>query len=86
MRIQIGFGADYEKGTGLVQPMQTGEIDVPTIHDVDGSGLRHEHIERMHIVQLSVGDVDETWNVAAQIQQCVHLHGGFGGPEMRPWE
>ena len=27
MRIQVGFGAGYEKGTGLVQPMQTGEID-----------------------------------------------------------
>jgi hypothetical protein len=65
MRTQVGFGAGYEKGTGLVQPMQTGEIDVTTIHDVDGPSLRHEHIERMHIVQLSVGNVDETRDIAA---------------------
>ena len=40
----------------------------------------------MDIVQLAVGDVDEARDVAAQIQQCVHLHRGLGRAEMRPWE
>lgn len=34
-------------------------------------------IERVHVVQLAVGDVDEARNAAAQIEQCVHLHGGL---------
>jgi hypothetical protein len=40
----------------------------------------------VHIVQLSVGDVNEAWNVAAQIQQGMHFHGGLRRSEMRPWE
>jgi hypothetical protein len=52
----------------------------------DGTSLRHEHIECAHIVLPSVRNVEETRDVAAQIQQYVHLHGGFGGAEMCPWE
>jgi hypothetical protein len=37
-------------------------------------------------MQLAVRDVDEAWDIAAQIEQRVHLHGGFGGPEMGPIE
>jgi hypothetical protein len=78
MSTEVGFGADHEKGPGLVQPIQTSEIDLTAVHDVDGASLRHEHVERMHIVQLGVGNMNETRDVAAQIQQCVHLHRGFG--------
>ena len=37
-------------------------------------------------MQLTVRDMDETRDIAAQIEQCMHLHGGLGGPEMRPGE
>ena len=86
MRVEIGFGAGHEKGAGLVQPIQTSEIDVPAIHHINCARFRHDHIKRVHIVQLSVGNVDEARDVAAQIQQGVHLHRGFGGPEVRPRE
>ena len=33
--------------------------------DRDLAGLRHEHIERVHIVKLSVENMDETGDVAA---------------------
>ncbi len=78
MSIEVGFGTSHEKRPGLVQPIQAGEIDVPAVHDIDGAGLGHEHVERMHVVHLSVGNMDETRDVAAQIQQCVHLYGGLG--------
>jgi hypothetical protein len=44
------------------------------------------HIQRVHVVQGSLGNMDETRDIPAQIQQRVHLHGGFGAPEMCPWE
>jgi hypothetical protein len=67
MSIEVGFGASHEKGPDLVQPIQAAEIDIPTVHDIDGAGLGHEHIERMHVVPLSLGNMDETRDVAAQI-------------------
>jgi hypothetical protein len=35
------------------------------------------------IVQFAVGDVDEPSNVAAQVEQRVHLCRGFGRVEVR---
>ena len=60
-----------------MQRMQAGKIDISAIHDVDRAGFGEQHIKRMNIVQLAVGDMDEAWNVAAQIEQRVHLHGGL---------
>jgi hypothetical protein len=67
MSVEIGFGAGNEKSTCLVQPKQSGEIDVPTVHDINGASFRHQHIERMHIVHLAVGNMDKARDVATQI-------------------
>ena len=40
----------------------------------------------MHVVQFAVGHVDETRNVAPQIEQRMHLDRRLGRTEMRPWE
>ena len=65
-----------------MQSMQAGEIDVASIHDVDGARFGEQHIERMNIVQFAVRDVNETRNIATQVEQRVHLHRCFGRPEM----
>ena len=39
--------------------MESAEIDVAPIHDVDGTGLRLQQVEDMHIGHLAIGDVDE---------------------------
>ena len=67
-----------KKLPGQMQHMKSCEIDVAPIHNVDRSRLQEQEIERVHVVQLAVGDVDEARNAAAQIEQCVHLHGGLG--------
>jgi len=86
MGIQIGLGTRDEEGTALVQRMQAGEVDIPAIHDVNGTGFGDQHIKSMNIVQLAVRDMDEARDVAAPIEQRVHPHGGFGGPKMGPRE
>jgi len=84
--IEVGFRARHEESAGLVQTIQAGEIDVPAIHDLNGARFGHDHLECVPIVQLDVGDVNEAWDVAAQIQRGVHFHGGLRRPEMLPWE
>jgi hypothetical protein len=66
------------KLSGQMQHMKSCEIDVAPIHNVDRSRLQEQEIERVHVVQLAVGDVDDARNAAAQMEQCVHLHGGPG--------
>ena len=63
----------------MVRHIKAGKVDVATIHDVDGSGFRQEHIEGMNVVQLAIRDVDKTRNVAPQVMtQRVHLHRRLG--------
>lgn len=69
-----------------MQPVQAAKVDIPSIHDVDGTSLGYQHVERVNIVQLAVRDMDKARNVAAQIEQCVHLHRRFRRSEMCPWE
>jgi hypothetical protein len=64
--------------------MEPGEIDIAPIHDVDCARLREQQVERVNVVQLDIRHVDEARDVAAQVQQRVHLDRRFGGAEMRP--
>ena len=86
MSIDVRLGTRDEEGPGLVQHIKAGKVDVATIHDVDGSGFRQEHIEGMNVVQLAIRDVDKLRNVAPQVEQRVHLHRRLGGAEVRPRE
>ncbi len=84
MGIQVRFGAGDEERSGQMQPMKSAEINIATIHDVDGACLREQQIERVNVVELAVGNMDEARDIAAQVQQRVHLHRGLGCAEMRP--
>jgi hypothetical protein len=86
MSMEIGLGAGHEEGACLMQPVQAAKIDIPSIHDVDGTSLGYQHVKRVNIVQLAVRDMDKARNVAAQIELCVHLHRRFRRSEMGPWE
>ena len=37
-------------------------------------------------MELAVADVDEGWNIAAQVEQRMHLDGSLGGAEACPWK
>ena len=42
MSIHVRFGAGDEEGSGEVQHMEPGEIDIAPIHDVDCARLREQ--------------------------------------------
>ena len=39
MGIHVRFGARHEEGPRLMQRMKAGEIDIATIHNIDGAGF-----------------------------------------------
>src|SRR5271156_4776353 len=75
-----------KEGAAPIEPVEAGEIDIAAIHDVDGARLREQKVESVDVVQLAIRDVDEARDVAAQIQERVHLHRRLGRAEMRPRE
>ena len=62
------------------------EIDVGPIHDVEGAGLGEELVEDVDVVRFAIANADKRGDVAPQVQQRVHLHGGLAPAEPGPRE
>ena len=65
----------------VIKPL---EVDIASVHDVEGAGLGQQQVENIDIVQLAVADVEERRDVAAQVQQRVQLDGRLGRAKRRP--
>ena len=84
MGTKVLFGPGDEEGSDLVHQVQALEVQVGTVHDVDGSRFRGEDVEHVDVVELAVGNVHEARDGSAQVQQCVQFHGRLGGSEVGP--
>ena len=82
----IGFGSQDEEAAGLVQGVEAGEVQVGPVHDVEGAGLGQEQVHDLDVVELAIGDVDESRNSAAQVQQGMQLDRRLGLAEVGPRE
>ena len=69
MRAGVRFGAGDEETAGLVKAEQAREVEEAAIHDVEGARLREQLIEDVDLVQSAAADVNETGDVAAQVEQ-----------------
>ena len=63
------FGASYEERTRLMQREQATEIQITPIHHVESPCLEGQSIQHVDFVGLAIRDVDESRNIAAQVQQ-----------------
>src|SRR6266581_3870382 len=82
--LEVSLSPDDEEAAGLMKATEPIEVDVSAIHDVDGTGLGHQLIEDIDVVQLAGADEDEGWDIAPQIQERVQLDRRFGRAERRP--
>ena len=67
-----------------MQAVESGEIQISTICDIEGSGLVRELVENVDIVNLAGGKDHDGGEVAPQGQQGVQFDGGFVPPKFRP--
>ena len=68
-----------KKATGLVKAIQAREVEIAAVHHVERARLGDQEVEDVDIVQFAVGNVDETGNIAAKIEQRVQLDRPLGG-------
>ena len=69
-----------------MQGEPASEIGEATIHDVKAASFGYQDVEHIDLVHLAIGDVNEGWNVAAQVEQRMHLDGSFCSAKMCPWK
>src|SRR5262247_971498 len=81
---EVRLRAGNEEAASLAEAGQSLEIDISSIHDVEGAGLGHEVVEDIDVVILAVADEDKRRNAATQIEQRVELHSGFRRSEGCP--
>ena len=81
---QIRLGSRHKEAAGLMQAMQPGEIEIAAIHDVERPSLGNDLVENVHIVQLAIADMDETGDVATQVEQRMQLDRRLGQTKRRP--
>ena len=83
---QIASGANQEEGQTPGEGVETPEVDVATIHDVEGAGLEKQLVEDIDIVHVGGCDADKTRDAAAQVHQGVDFDGSLASSKSRPGE
>ena len=66
--------------------VESSEIEIGAVHQVNGAGFPDQLIEDVDFVDLSARDDDHGRNTAAQIEQRVKLDGRFVSSELSPRE
>ncbi len=80
----IALGASNKEGVGLMNHKQTLEIQVATIQQIERARLDGQLVQGVDLVGLAVGNMDESGDIASQIQQSVQTHSRLGLSERRP--
>ena len=86
LKQNVGLGAYDEERCAEREDKKAPEIHVAAVHDVERPSLRQNLVEDVDIMHFSIGNADKRGDVAVQIQQRVHLDGGFVFAESRPGE
>jgi hypothetical protein len=66
--------------------MESGEVQIAAIHDIERAGFPDQLVEDVHVVNTARRDNDDGGKVALQGQQRVEFDGGFGAAEGGPRE
>lgn len=80
------LGADDKEGSRLIESVESFEIKVAAIHNIERARLEDQIVEPVDFVAFSLGNRDKAGDRAAQIQKGIDLDGRLGGAKPRPWK
>lgn len=77
----------YNKGCPcLLNTIETCEIEIASVDNVDAAGFDDDLVEKMNVVDGTIGNTDEYWDGAGQIDLGMQFNRGLGFTEVRPRE
>ena len=83
---KIALGANHKESGKEIHGIEPRKVYVSTIHGDDGIFFQGKNIQNVDIVYFAGSQADKRRNGSPQIEECVHLDGGFGLAKMRPRE
>ena len=63
---EVFLGAGDEESRALMEPMESGEVEIATIHDVERTGFPDQLVEEVHVVNTAWSDNDDGEKVALE--------------------
>src|SRR5215813_14875774 len=84
LTIQTLSGTSNKESAGLMDPIQSSKLQIPTVEQISGAGFPDQLIHGQRILDAAARDDHHSGNIAAQVKQCMELHGGFVTTELSP--
>ena len=84
LEIEIAYATRDKKRRARREAVQPLEIHIAAIHYIERADFEEQLIEHVHIVHFSRGNVDETGNVAAEVEKRVQLHSALATTKLGP--
>src|SRR5271169_2546935 len=58
--IHVAFGTRHKESQALSEGVQTGKVDVPAVHEVEGAGLYRQEVQRPDVRHRTAGNMHKT--------------------------
>jgi hypothetical protein len=84
--VETALCTDHKEYKVLCENIETVEVDVATVHNVESTRFENQDIQDVDVVNLPFRNPYKRWDVAAQIEKCVKFDGSFALPEPGPRE
>ena len=80
----VRLRSDHEECPGAVDAGETLEVEISTIHHVEGSRFEDDPIQSVHVVDFPLRNRHEGGNRAVEVDHGVDLHCGLRSAKARP--
>ena len=84
LELGVALGTRHKERFGFVNNVQPGKVQVTPVQQVKRSWLEFQFVQRIDLVRLAIGDVNEAGDISPQVQQRMKLDGGLGGAKRCP--
>lgn len=84
--LRVPPGTGHEEGGALMDSVQSGEVPVSFVHDVEGSGIENDVIQEIDIVHTGRCYAYYTGKMTPERKDCIQLDASVVSSELGPWK
>jgi hypothetical protein len=81
---RVALGTRHKEALGLGNGVQALEIQIPPVEQIERARLDAQLVQRVDLVSLAIGDVNESRDIAPQIQKRVQAYRCLGTAKRCP--
>ena len=84
--VEVALGTGHEECQAQLQAMKSTEIEIRSVHHIEGTGFDRQDVEDGDVVGLAVGYPHETRDISTQVDERVKFDSGLVASELSPGE